>query len=80
MKKVKLKSYSELKKLIKQGKIELISSSDSGEYMTLGVNDGGLIHAFGSWVEEFGEYFEVTKLDNHISESQLNRLRILFDD
>jgi hypothetical protein len=80
MKKVKLKSYSELKKLIRLGKVELITSSDSGEYMTVGVKDGGVTHLFGLCVEEFGEYFEVTKLDNHISENQLDRLRILFDD
>lgn len=80
MKKVKLKSYSELKKLIRLGKVELISSSDSGEYITVGVKDGALTHVFSTYCEDYGSTFEVTTLDNHISESQLNRLRILFDD
>lgn len=80
MKKVKLKSYSELKKLIRLGKVELITSSDSGEYITVGVKDGAMTHIFAAHVEDFGTDFEVTKLDNHISESQLNRLRILFND
>jgi hypothetical protein len=79
MNKVKLKSYSELKELIKQRKVELISSSDSGEYLHLGVKDGGMTHIFSIHFEDFGSDFEVTKLDNHISESQLNRLRILFE-
>jgi hypothetical protein len=80
MNKVKLKSYSELKELIKQGKIELISSSDSGEYIHLGVKDGGMTHVFSAYFEDFGSDFEVTKLDNHISENQLKRLKILFND
>jgi hypothetical protein len=80
MKKVKLKSYSKLKELIKQGKVELISTSDSGEYIHLGVKDGGFTHIFSAFYEDFGSDFEVTKLDNHISENQLNRLKILFDD
>lgn len=79
MKKVKLKSYSELKELIKQGKIELISTSDSGEYIHLGVKDGGMTHIFSVYFEDFGSDFEVTTLDNHISESQLARLGVLFE-
>lgn len=80
MNKVKLKSYLELKELIKQGKIELISTSDSGEYIHLGVKDGGMTYVFSAYFEDFGSDFEVTKLDNHISENQLKRLKILFND
>jgi predicted phosphoadenosine phosphosulfate sulfurtransferase len=80
MNKVKLKSYLELKELIKQGKVELISVSDSGEYLHLGIKDGYMTHMFSVYFEDFESEFQVTKLDNHISESQLERLRILFDD
>jgi hypothetical protein len=79
MKKVKLKSYLELKKLIKAGKVELISTSDSGEYIHLGVKDGGMTYVFSAYFEDFGSYYEVTKLDNHISEDQLKRLEVLFE-
>jgi hypothetical protein len=79
MKKVKLKSYLELKKLIKAGKVEMIRCSDDGQFMTLGVLDGGLTHIFGVNYEDFGSYYEVTKLDNHISQDQLKRLEVLFE-
>jgi hypothetical protein len=47
--------------------------------MTLGVLDGGLTHIFGVNYEDFGSYYEVTKLDNHISQDQLKRLEVLFE-
>ena len=79
MKKVKLKSWLELKQLVRDGKVKLMSSSDDGEYMTLGVVDGGMTHLFGIDTGEFEQDFEVTTLDNYISESQLTRLGVLFE-
>ena len=80
MKKVKLKSYSELKNLIKEGKVELIHTSDCGEYTHFGVKDGAMTHVFSAHYSDFNSDFEVTTLDNHISKNQLDRLKILFDD
>jgi hypothetical protein len=79
MKKVKLKSWLELKQLIRDGKVEMLHASDDGERMTLGIVEGGMTHLFSVNTDEFSQDFEVTTLDNHISESQLARLKVLFE-
>jgi tricorn protease-like protein len=79
MKKVKLKSHSKLKKLVKEGSVQLLNVSDSGEWITYGVPNGAFTHVLHVYVEDHGQEYEVTKLDNSISESQLKKLGVLFE-
>jgi hypothetical protein len=79
MKTAKLKSKSKLKQLIKQGQVRLIHVSDCGEWITYGVPDGGFTHLLHVHVEDHSQEYQVTKLENSISESSLERLNILFE-
>jgi len=79
MKKVKLKSLSKLKQLIKQGRVRQVHTSDCGEWITYGIPDGAFTHLFNAHAEDHGQEYQVTKLENSISESSLERLGILFE-
>jgi hypothetical protein len=79
MKTVKLKSHDKLKKLVKEGKIKILNASDCGEWVTYGVVDGAYTHIYNVSTFDHDQDFEVTKLDNSISENQLNRLGVLFE-
>jgi hypothetical protein len=79
MKTVKLKSINKLKKLEREGRIKIIHVSDSGEWITYGIPDGALTHLLNVYIEDHGQEYQVTKLDNSISESSLKRLSILFE-
>ena len=79
MKTAKLKSKSKLKQLIKQGQVRLVHPSDCGEWITYGIPDGAFTHLFNVHAEDHGQEYQVTKLENSISESSLERLSVLFE-
>jgi len=79
MKKVKLKSASKLKKLVKEGKIIAVHISDDGELVTYGVPEGAFTYLFNAFSGDHGQDYEITELDNSISKSNFKKLRILFE-
>lgn len=79
MRKVKLKSKNKLKELVKDGRVRIIHASDSGEWTTYGVVDGAFTHILNVYFENYGQDYQVTKLDNSVSERELEVIGILFE-
>lgn len=77
--KVTLKTHEEIKALIKAREIELMHSSDSGEWTSYGVGkQPTTVKTF--WWEDHGQEYLVVDHPNPISRDEYDRLKILFKE
>ena len=77
MKKVKLKTFEELKQMVKDKKIDLIHVSDDGEMYHFGTK-GNPSHVLSVWASNFGEEYLIVDHDNPISSSVYEHRKIFF--
>jgi hypothetical protein len=79
VKKVKLKTYKELKEMARKGKIEILHVSDSGEVMHFGTI-GNPSHVLTVWADNLGEEYLIIDHPNTISKDSYEDRKIFFDD
>jgi uncharacterized cupredoxin-like copper-binding protein len=75
--KVKLKSYEEIKEMVKKGEVNLIHSSDSGE-VTHYATVGNPSHVMSVWFHDYDSEYEVVDHSQPISKDSYERLQIFF--
>lgn len=78
----KLRSYKEIKELIKQERVKSLGCSDDVEIHHFAVESGAMTSHISLWSYDFDREFVV--VDNGdkpiITKSQYERLKILFED
>lgn len=77
--KVKLKSYEGFKKLLREGKIELLHCSDSGEIYHYGIPNVNPSPVLSVWYDDYGEEHEVVDHHRPISKPEYEQRKIFFD-
>lgn len=77
--KVKLKTEKQLKKLVKEGKIKLLSTSDEGS-VVYGVPSGPYTFLFQFHKSAHGEVYEVVDADHCITKHEYDPRDILFKE
>lgn len=80
VKKVKLKSNKEINELIRQGLVELLGSSDSGEIVHYGVKDGGQTHVISCWYDDYGTEYLVVDHEQPMGRTSYNNRKIMFEE
>jgi hypothetical protein len=79
MKKVRLKSQEQIKRLLQNGEIQHIFTSDSGEISHYGTA-GNPTNVQSIWWEEYGQEFAVVDHPNPISKENYEARKIFFDE
>ena len=79
MKKVKLKSREEFKKMERADEIEHIFTSDSGEITHYGTK-GGISHIQSVWYDDYGDEYLIVDHPNPISKEAYEARKIFFDE
>jgi hypothetical protein len=77
---VKMISYDKLKMLIRQGIVEMMHCSDDGEYMRIGIKDGGATHVMGFWTQELGEDTAIVDHPTVMSKQSYDQRKLLFEE
>ena len=89
---VKLKSQEEIKKMVREGKVSLWDSSDSGERTVYGVplsgetvktDEMGLsgpVVTMPVWFDDYGKEYLVVDHPSPISKEWFERVKILFEE
>ena len=78
--KVKMKSAEQIEKLVKEGKLEVLGGSDSGELTRYGIKWGSATIVFSLWYQDYGSEYEVVDHPSPISKQDYEARRILFED
>ena len=78
---VKMITYDQLKKLIREGKVEMMHCSDDGEYMRIGIKEGpGLTHVMSFWTQDLGQETAIVDHPTVMAKQAYESRKLLFEE